>query len=91
MKFNRFLGETIAENGNGQFIAKSAETIGVVGVFVREENAAEPFGSAADLSEAFADLFGAKTGIDQEAGFSIFQVGAIAIGTTAEDRELYGH
>ena len=91
LKLDRFLGESITENGNGELVAERAKTVGVVGVFVREKNAAKTFGSASDLREAFADLFGAKTGIDQEAGFSIFQVGAIAVGTTAEDRELNRH
>ena len=63
----------------------------MIGVFVSEENATEAFGSTADLREAFADLFGTEACIDQEASFSIFQVGAIAVGTTAKDRELNRH
>jgi len=60
----------------------------VVGVLVREENAAESFGRAADLGETFANLFRAEPGIDQEARVTALEIGAIAIGTAAQDREL---
>ena len=88
LEFDRFLGEAIAVNGDGQFVAERAEAVGVVGMFVREENAAETFGRATDLGEAFADLFRAETGIDQETRAAGFEIGAIAVGTAAENREL---
>jgi hypothetical protein len=88
LQFDCFLGEAIAVNGNGQFVAECAEAVGVVGMFVRKKNAAETFGRATDLGETFADLFGAETGIDQEPGAAGLEVGAIAIGTAAENREL---
>ena len=88
LEFDRLLGEAIAVNGDGQFVAERTEAVGVVGMFVREENAAQTFGCATDLREAFADLFGTETGIDQETGVAGLEVGAIAVGTTAENREL---
>ena len=88
LKFDGFLGEAIAVNGNGQLAAERAEAVGVVGVLVREEDAAEAFGRAADLREAFANLFRAEAGIDQEPRVTAFEIGAIAIGTAAQDREL---
>ena len=88
LQFDRFLGEAIAVNGNRQFVAERTESVGVIGMFVREKDAAETFGGATDLGEAFSDLFGAETRIDQETGVAGLEVGAIAIGTTAENREL---
>ena len=88
LEFDCFLGETIAVNGDGQFVAERAETVRVISMFVREENAAKTFGRATDLGEAFADLFGTKTGVDQEPSVAGLEVGAIAVGTTAKDREL---
>ena len=88
LEFDCFLGEAIAVNGNGQFVAECAETVGVISMFVREENTAKTFRGATDLGETFADLFGTKTGVDQEPGVAGLEVGAIAVGTTAKDREL---
>ena len=88
LQFDRFLGEAIAVNGNRQFVAERAETVGVIGMFVREQNTAETFRRATNLREPFADLFGTESGIDQETGVAGLEVGAIAVGTTAKDREL---
>ena len=79
LEFDRFFGETIAVNRDGQFVAKRAKAVGVVGMFVREENAAQAFGRAANLGEPFTNLFGAETGIDQEASVARLEVGAIAV------------
>jgi hypothetical protein len=91
LKFDRFLGEAIAENGDGKLVAESAEAVGMVGMFVSKENAAETFGSPTDLRETFANLFGAETGIDEKTGIAILEVGAIAVGAAAKDRELNRH
>src|SRR5204862_6879152 len=65
LELDRFLGEAIAIDRNGNLAAKSAETVGMIGMFVGEKDAAEGFRGTADLSEAFADLAGAKASIDQ--------------------------
>jgi hypothetical protein len=63
----------------------------MIGMFVREQDAVQVFGRAADRSEAFADLTAGKSSVDQEAGFSGFEIGAIAAGTAAKNRKLNCH
>ena len=89
LKFDRFLGEAITKNRDGQFIAERAETVGVIGMLVGEQDAAETFGSATDLREALANLFRAKSGVDEETRVAVFEVSAISVRSTAKDRELY--
>ena len=47
-------------------------------MFVGDEDARERFRGAGDGGQALADLAPAKAGVDQQAGFTRFQVGAIA-------------
>ena len=89
LQFHSFLGQAIAENGDRQFIAKCAEAVRVVSMFVGEKDSAQAFRRAADLRESFANLLGAKTGVDQETRVAIFEIGAITIRSAAKDRELY--
>ena len=63
----------------------------MVAVFVGEQDAVEPFGSAANGGEAFANLAAGKASVDEEAGFACFQVGAIAAGTAAKNSKLHCH
>ena len=63
----------------------------MIGMFVREENAAESFGRAANLGEPFPNLAGAETGINQQARVATFEVSTITIRTAAQDRELNCH
>lgn len=91
LKLDGFLGEAIAVNRHRDLIAERAKAVGVVGVFVREQDAAETFRSAADLREALANLLRAETGIDQEAGISVLEICAIAVGAAAKDRKLNRH
>lgn len=91
LKFDSFPGEAIAVDGNGELVAERAEAVGVIGMLVSEENAVQRFWSTADLGEALADLFGAKAGIDEEAGIAILKVGAITVGAAAKDGELNRH
>ena len=88
LKFDCFLGEPIAINRDGHFVAERAETVGMVGMLVRQQNPGEGFRRAANLRETFADLLGAETGIDQEPRITCFEVGTISVGTAAENREL---
>src|SRR5215213_2059448 len=60
-------------------------------MFVREQDAVEAFGRATDRGQAFADLAAGKSGVDEEAGFAGFQIGAISAGTAAKNRELNCH
>jgi len=63
----------------------------VVRVFVSDQNAGEIFRRATDGGEALADLTGAEPGIDQDAGFVGFHVGAIARRSAAKNCEANSH
>jgi hypothetical protein len=91
LKFHRLLRFAIAVYGNLQFVAQNCETLNMIHVFVRDENAGEIFGRATDGSEALADLARAESGINQDAGFVGFEIGAIAIGTAAKNRQVNSH
>ena len=83
LELDRFLGQAIAIDRNGNLAAKGPETVGMVGMFVGEKDAAEGFRGTADLSEAFADLAGAKAGIDQEPNVFRLEIRAITVRTAA--------
>ena len=91
LQFDRFTGETIAVDRNFQLRAQTGQALDVVGMFVREKNAIEIFGRAANRSEAFADLAAGKAGVDQQPGFAGFEISAIAAGTAAKNRKLNCH
>ncbi len=86
LKFNRLARVAIAIDRDVQFRGEPDEAVDVVGMFVRDEDAGQPFGRATDGGKPFAGLAGAETGVDEQTGFPGFQVGAIAVGTTAENR-----
>ena len=91
LQFNRFLGEPVAVNGNRQLAAQCAETVGMIGVLMSEQNARKTFRRPANLRQAFADLSRAEPGIDQEPGIASLEVGTITVGTAAKNRELNRH
>ena len=89
LDLHRLLGEPVAIDWNAQFATKNAEAAGVVGMFVRQKDARKRFRGAANLREAFPDLLAAEPGINQQTGVPILQIGAIAVGTAAENRKLH--
>lgn len=91
LHLDRFLGQAIAKDRNGQFGAERAEPVRVIGMLVREENARKTFRRTTDLGEPFPNLPGAEPGINQQARVSAFEVSAITIRTAAQDRELNRH
>ena len=56
----------------------SGQAVNVVVVFVRDENGGEIFRRATDSGEALADLTRAEPGVHEHAGFSGFEIGAVA-------------
>ena len=52
------------------------------------QDAGQTFRGATDGGESLANLATAETGIDENARFRRFQIGAVAAGTAAEDCEL---
>ena len=63
----------------------------MVGMLVGDENAVNAFRGAGDGGQALADLTPAETGVDQQAGFRSFQIGAIPPGAAAQNCQLYRH
>jgi hypothetical protein len=57
-------GCAIAINRKPQFFAKSRQTLDMIRVFVRDENATEVFGCASDRCQSLSDLPGAEPRID---------------------------
>ena len=51
-----FVGRAVAVNGNAEFFPERGQTLDMVAVFVRDENAGEIFRRATDGGEALADL-----------------------------------
>ena len=82
-----FAREAVAINGQAQLHGDRNETLNVVAVLVRDENARERFGRTIDRGEALADLAATEPGVDEEARLSGFEIRAIAGGTAAENRE----
>ena len=60
-------------------------------MFMGNQDAGELFRRASNRRESLADLAEAEPGINQDAGLVGFQVGAVAGGTAAKNRQAYGH
>jgi hypothetical protein len=91
LKFNRFASEAIAINRYVKFLGKANQPGNMVRMFVCDEDSRQTFRRAANGGKPLAGLAGAEPGINQYAGFASFQIGAIAVGTAAENGELDGH
>ena len=91
LALDSFLREAVAINGDVQSRGEHGETLDVIRMFVRDEDAAQAFRRASDGEEAVADLPSAQAGVDEQARLAGFQKGAIAAGTAAEKGEMGGH
>jgi hypothetical protein len=91
LHFDRFLRQAVTINRDGKFGAERAEAVRMIGVLVSQKDARETFRRASDLGEAFANLAGAETGVDEQTGVARFEIGAITVGAAAQDRELNCH
>src|SRR4051812_25635229 len=60
-------------------------------MFVCDEDAVQPFWRARNAGEFLPDLSSAESGVDEEPDFAGFEIGAVAAGTAAENRELDRH
>jgi len=86
-----FLGEAIAVNGDVQPAREHAETLGVVGVFVRDENSIQVFRRTSDDEKSLANLTRAQAGIDEQARIIRLEIGGVSAGTAGEDGEARWH
>ncbi len=91
LEFKRLLRVAVAINRDVQFGGDAGEALNVVAVLMRDQDGGEVFRHPADFLEAFADLARAEPGVHEHAGFSGFEVGAIAAGTAAENGEFNSH
>src|SRR5262249_28993760 len=74
-----------------QFLRERQQPANMVAVLVRDKNASEIFGRAADGCEAVADLPRAEPGIDEDAGFIGLDISAISRGTAAKNCKTNRH
>lgn len=67
---------------------EDAGAVGVIGVFVGEADGGEAGGGDADVLKAEFDLFGAESGVDEDAGGGGGDIGGVAGAAAGEDGEL---
>ena len=91
LKFKRLLRVAVAIDRDVQFGGNAGETLDVVAVLMRNQDGGEILRHPADFLEAFSDLARAEPGVHEHAGFSGFDVGAIAAGTAAENGKFDNH
>jgi hypothetical protein len=91
LDFDGLFRQSIAVNGNVQLGGQAEQTLNVIGMFVRDQNARQTFGAASNLQQTLADLAPAQPGINEEAGFGGFEVSTIATGTAAENGQRDRH
>jgi hypothetical protein len=73
-----FARVAIAINGNIEFQRQQSQALDVIGMFVRDKNAGEIFGSAPDAGHSVANLTPAQAGVDKDASLVGFEIRAIA-------------
>ena len=71
-------GMGIGINGNARLGREHAQTADVIGMFVRDEDAIEPFGRAILLEKRRANTFGAQAAIDEQPCAGAFEIGGVA-------------
>src|SRR6185503_8150552 len=86
-----FLREPVAVDRNLEPGSQDAQSLNVIGVFVRDENSAQLLGRPADPQQSLTNLARAQSGINQQPRVIRFEISAVAAGTAGEDRELDGH
>lgn len=89
--FDLIPGFTIAIDGDVELVGDAAESLDVIAMFVSDEDGGEIFRRAADAGQPLAYLAGAQSGIDEDTHFVGFQVGTVAGGTAAKNRQMNGH
>ena len=80
-----FLGQAVAVDGDVQLRGEHAESLDVVGMFVRDENSAQVFRCPSDPQQSLTDLAGAQTSVDEQTNAVALEMGAVAAGTAGEN------
>lgn len=86
-----FLGQAVAVNGDVQPAGEHAEALGVVGMFVGDENSVQVFGRSPDTEESLTNLARAEAGINEQTGVVGLKIGAVPAGTAGEDGKARWH
>ena len=82
-------GMAIAVHGNAKLGGEHLETVNVVGMFVGDQDAIEPFRGAVQIKQGGSDALGAETAVNEHPHAWRFQIRRVATGSTAQDRELH--
>ncbi len=88
-EFDRFFSQAIAINRHVQLCGEHGQSLNVIMVLVRNENAREIFWRAADRQQAISDLPRAQAGVNEQPRFICFEISTIAAGAAAKNRELH--
>jgi hypothetical protein len=88
---NGFGGEAVGVDGNGPRLAESAETTGVVAVFVGEDDAIDLFEIATNEREPLRDLATTQARVNKESRRVGFNQCAIAGAATPQNRDVHPH
>jgi hypothetical protein len=89
--FNCFQRCAVAVKRDSQFIGQAGQPTDMVGMFVCNEDAMQTFGRAANGGQPLSDLPHAETGVNEDAGFFGFQIGAVAAGAAPQNCQLHTH
>ena len=85
LQFDGFLGQAIAVDGYVQLRGEHAESLNVIGMFVRDENSAQVFRRSSDPQQSLTDLARAQAGVDEQTNAVALEMGAVAAGTAGEN------
>lgn len=80
-------GMSVAINRNAELGGQHAQAGDVVGMFMGDENAIEPFGGAIEREQCIANAFGTEAAIDEHARAGRFQVRSITAAAAAKNGE----
>ena len=86
-----FGGEAVGIHRQRAGLAEDAETAGMIGMFVGEDDAANLIELAVDEGEALGNLATAETGVDEQPRRIGFDQGAIAGAATTQNRDVHPH
>ena len=84
MDFESFLSEAIAVDRDFDLGGESDESLGMVGVFVGDEDAVEVFRGASDGEKSLANLPSTQAGVDEKSCVRSFDVGTVTAGSAAQ-------
>ena len=76
-------GMAVAVHRNAKLGGEHLEAVNVVGMFVGDQNAIEPFRGAFQIKQSGSDALGAEAAVDEHPRAWRFQIRSVATGSTA--------